>query len=462
MNSKASPSAPILLVDDEEQALRSYALNLRYHGLGNTMSCSDSRRVPALLDEQPFSLVLLDLCMPHIPGEELLALIQEKHPTLPAIVITGLNEVDVAVRCMRAGSTDFLVKPVDRERLLQAVQIALDRGAPQMLEDDALGPDGHSFIVRDPAMKRIQATIRAVAPTGAPVLIVGETGAGKELVARAIHEASGSKGRLVAVNTGGLDDMLFADTLFGHGKGAFTSANGTRGGLVEAAADGTLFLDEIGDMALASQLKLLRLLQEKEYYPLGSDSPRPCRARIIAATNLDLKELTDPKRFRRDLFFRLRTHLLRIPPLRERTSDIPALVEHFLALHARELGRPYQPPSATLLETLRGYRFPGNVRELKAMLQNAVALQDKAGGLEAAVNDWLRGGTSEATTKSHSLPEDSCMVWSPGEFPTLKQAQERMIAEALRRAGGKQSEAARLLGITRQALNQRLQRARQE
>ena len=168
MSQKITPSAPILLVDDEEQALQSYALNLRYPGLGNTVSCSDSRRVPALLAEQPYSLVMLDLCMPHMPGEELLHLIQDKYPTLPTIVITGLNEVDVAVRCMRAGSTDFLVKPVDRNRLLQAVREALGKATPEEAAPPPVEEDeaGHCVIVRDPAMLQVRQAIRAVAATG--------------------------------------------------------------------------------------------------------------------------------------------------------------------------------------------------------------------------------------------------------------------------------------------------------
>ncbi|TVM16395.1 sigma-54-dependent Fis family transcriptional regulator [Oceanidesulfovibrio indonesiensis] len=488
-----NPAAPILLVDDEEQALRSYDLNLRYHGYTNTVRCQDSREAPAMLENQEFSLVVLDLCMPHVSGEELLEVIRRVQPSLPSIVVTGHNEVETAVRCMRAGALNFLLKPVDRQRLLEAVDNALNQAAVDA-ESEAGIPggnapdtedsewDGDGLVIADPAMQEVRKRLKAFAVTEAPALILGETGVGKELAARAIHTMSGRSGRFVALNAAGLDDVFFADTLFGHEKGAYTNAQGSRTGLVDAAAGGSLFLDEIGDLSFASQLKLLRLIQEKEYYPLGSDKSRPLRARIIAATNKTLPELMDPACFRRDLFFRLRTHLVQIPPLRERPQDIPILVRHFLKRAAAELGMAQPRITPDFLALLAQHHFPGNVRELESMLYNALAVQRAETQEEAdstvrrvlddkAVLEWMHfqqetplsvASTGGATANGNgasgvNLGRDLSL----GEgFPTLREAQERVIEEAMRRCDGNQSAAARLLGISRQALNRRLNTTR--
>ncbi len=488
-----SPAAPILLVDDEEQALRSYDLNLRYHGYTNTVRCLDSREAPAMLENQSFSLIVLDLCMPHVSGEELLDTIRRVQPSLPAIVVTGHNEVETAVRCMRAGALNFLLKPVDRQRLLEAVDNALGQTAEDAQSDtqipgsyasdtDDPGLEDDGLVVADPAMHAVRKRLRAFAVTEAPALILGETGVGKELAARAIHTMSGRPGRFVALNAAGLDDAFFADTLFGHEKGAYTNAQGSRTGLVDAAAGGSLFLDEIGDLSFASQLKLLRLIQEKEYYPLGSDKPRPLRARIIAATNKTLPELMDPACFRRDLFFRLRTHLVQIPPLRERPQDIPILARHFLKRAAAELGMVPPRIMPDFLALLAQHQFPGNVRELESMLYNALAVQRAETAEEAdselrrvlddkAVLEWMhfqQGTPLAVASSSGAAGEGNGMSGvnlgrdlSSGEvFPTLKEAQERVIEEAMRRCDGNQSAAARLLGISRQALNRRLNTVR--
>lgn len=334
------------------------------------------------------------------------------------------------------------------------------------------------LIAADPSMLAVRKRLRAIAVTEAPALILGETGVGKELAAHAVHALSGRPGRFVALNAAGLDDAFFADTLFGHSKGAFTNAQSARTGLIDAAAEGSLFLDEIGDLSFASQLKLLRLIQEREYYPLGSDTPRPLRARIIAATNRTVAELMDPATFRRDLFFRLRTHMALIPPLRERPQDIPVLARHFLRRAAEELGAPPFHVSQDFLELLSRYHFPGNVRELEAMLYNALALQhaelreSRSDAADAppqplradAVEEWMAmlppAADAEAASEAGfrlgaSLPPEPA-------FPTLKQAQDRVIQEALRRCENNQAQAARLLGISRQALNRRLNASRKE
>lgn len=298
-----------------------------------------------------------------------------------------------------------------------------------------------------------------IAPSNQPILIYGETGTGKELVARAVHMVSGLSGNFVAVNSAGLDDQMFSDALFGHRKGAFTGADQERAGLIGTAAEGTLFLDEIGDLQETSQIKLLRLLQEQEYYPVGSDIPRKSRARIIAATNRDPRELVADGAFRGDLFYRLCTHQIDLPPLRERLEDLPLLVEHFMvkASSIFHKAKPVHPSG--LLPLLSAYRFPGNVRELEAMVFDAVARHD--GGLLSLETFSSRiepHGAHGAAAVTNALPGSAVVVGHDGSFPTLKQAEAILIAEALRRSGNNQGAAASLLGISRQALNKRLNR----
>jgi DNA-binding NtrC family response regulator len=312
-----------------------------------------------------------------------------------------------------------------------------------------------AFTTRNAAMKGLFGYLEAVGPTNQPVLITGETGVGKELVARALHELSGRSGAFVAVNSAGLDDLMFADTLFGHRKGAFTGADQLREGMITRAADGTLFLDEIGDLNPASQIKLLRLLQEGEYYPLGSDAPLRNRARIVVATNCGLEEMIAAGAFRKDLYYRLCAHKVHIPPLRTRAEDIPLLLETFLEEAAASLQKkkPGYPPE--LVTYLGSYHFPGNIRELRAMIFDAVT-RHQGGQLsmatfrEAIGREILPGATLDT-----SGAEEQFLNLS-GKFPTLKELEQSLIAAAVRRSSGNQRTAAELLGISRQALNQRL------
>jgi DNA-binding NtrC family response regulator len=287
-------------------------------------------------------------------------------------------------------------------------------------------------------------------------LITGETGVGKELVARAVHRLSGRDGDFVAVNVAGLDDLMFSDTLFGHKRGAFTGAEQTRQGMVARASSGTLFLDEIGDLNPASQVKLLRLLQEAEFYPLGSDAAVVSRARIIVATNLDLGRMIEEGRFRRDLFYRLNVHQVRIPSLRERSDDIPLLLEFFLDEAARTFSKrkPAYPPE--LLSYLSGYHFPGNVRELQALVYDAVA-RHQGGVLSLAVfREAIGRGTSSGSNLAVGSGRPGLHLGPADRFPTLQEAEEFLVTEALDRADGNQGAAASLLGISRHALNKRL------
>ena len=328
-----------MLVDDEQQILINYASILRSGGFNNVISCSDSSRLMALISRKGAEIILLDLSMPHISGDELLPQIIHDFPEIPVVVVTGNDNLENAVQCIKGGAFDYLTKPLNKERLLTTVKQAItfrDLNRENLLLKDRFLTDQLEYpqvfapiVTNNRAIKSIFKYVEAIAKTSQPVLITGETGVGKELLVKALHETSQRKGSLVSVNVAGLDDNTFSDTLFGHKKGAFTGANKNRKGIVEQAVNGTLFLDEIGDLSEISQVKLLRLLQEREYFPLGVDQPKSMYARMVVATNQELNVLQKSGKFRKDLYFRLCAHHIHIPPLRERLDDLPLLLDSF-------------------------------------------------------------------------------------------------------------------------------------
>ncbi len=469
------PSLPVLLVDDEEQFLLSASATLLADGVNNVLPCQDSREVMDLLSEQDFSVIALDMNMPHLSGFELLPTIVQDFPDIPVIIITGLNEVDMAVDCMKCGATDYITKPTDDTRLVTAMRHAIEiremRSENALLKQYLLSdrlehPEAFSNIItRSDTMRSIFQYVEAIARTFMPVLITGETGVGKELIARAIHDLSDRKGEFVPVNVAGVDDTLFSDTLFGHERGSFTGADRDRRGLIEQASSGTLFLDEIGDLSRESQVKLLRLVQEGKYYPIGSDVSRLSDARIVVATNKDITSMQEKDEFRKDLYYRLRTHHIHIPPLRDRKEDIPLLIEHFLEKSATELGKKKPTPPRELPTLLSTYHFPGNVRELEGMIFDAVSrhesgvlsmesLRAKLGYRQTPQKAMRTEGLGKAT-----LAEDRKILFAE-QLPTLKEAEQMLIDEALERSDGNRTIAAQLLGLSRRALSNRLSRAK--
>jgi len=298
--------------------------------------------------------------------------------------------------------------------------------------------------------------IESIAPSSQPILITGETGVGKELIARSIHTLSKLKGRFQAVNVAGLDDNVFSDTLFGHIKGAFTGADQDRRGLIERAVGGTLFLDEIGDLNPASQVKLLRLLQEGEYLPLGQDEVEQTDVRIVASTNEDLWSLQRKDKFRKDLNFRLRTHHIHMPPLRERKDDIPLLVRHFLEKSANALKKKVPTPPKELFELLATYSFPGNVRELESMIHDAVSIHSAKMLSLDSFKLHITRAQENLKEITEMKPEFPLPVTFGEKLPTIKQATQMLVTEAMRRANGNQTLAANMLGISRQALSKRI------
>lgn len=465
MNGTLYPSLPVLMVDDEAQALDSFETALLLASINNIIRCQDSREVMPLLSSREIEVMLLDLSMPHISGEELLSLVTKDFPEVPIIIITGSNDVETAVACMKSGAFDYMVKPVEKSRLISGVKRAIELRELQrenrllkarVLSGEMEHPEAFSEIITDSeAMRSIFQYIEAISNTPQPVLITGETGVGKELVARAIHRLSNRKGDFVPVNVAGLDDNIFADTLFGHKKGAFTGADQPRSGMIEQASGGTLFLDEIGDLNPASQVKLLRLLQDGEFFPLGSDIVKHSDARVVVATNQNLQALQESGKFRKDLYYRLRAHHIHIPPLRDRYEDLPVLVNHFLEKASKTLGKEKPAPPAELSSLLAAYPFPGNIRELESMIFDAVtSCKTERLPLEP-FRSYLRQDESVIQTQATGQPDAASTLKE--KIETISHMTEKqMIIDALNKTNQNRTKAAKLLGISRRTLQNKI------
>lgn len=461
------PSMPILLVDDEAQWLESFSFTLEYNaGINNVVCCQQSDQVMNLLQQQEVSMIILDMTMPPPTGEDLLPQITQNYPEVPVVVLSGLNQLDTAVKCMKLGASDYFTKTTEINHLVAGLKRLLHQNELQrelkILKNGILtagleNPEVFENIITcSPGMNSVFKYLEAVSSSSEPVLITGESGAGKELIAKAIHQLSTPEGPWVAVNVAGLDDNAFSDTLFGHVRGAFTGAERNREGMIAKANGGVVFLDEIGDLPLTAQIKLLRLLQEQEYYPLGSDTPRRVTARIVCATNCDLVQKQSEGSFRKDLYYRLCTHMVDLPPLRERREDIPLLLNYFLKLAAEGMEKrvPTCPPQLTML--LNTYHFPGNVREFRAMVFDALS-QYTQGILSMEVFRNAIGHSEQCNSVIVTEPEVEVTSF-PEKLPTLESVACQLIDEAMERAQGNQSIAARMLGISQPALSRRLKK----
>lgn len=447
----------ILIVDDKEDVLRGLKLMLRTHNFLSVHTISAADKVMAFIHENRPSIVLLDLHMPKVNGIELLTSIKEHYNQITVIIITADEQVDVAIECVRAGAYDYFVKPVDQLRLIQSIN-SIPRQAPLQLTNSAPEENNtlkieapfKNIITQNKVMIRLFSYIKAISSSTRPILILGDTGTGKELFAQAIHDIRIKTAKpMVTVNVAGLDDTTFSDTLFGHTKGAYTGATHTRDGLIKKAQESSLFLDEIGDLEKISQIKLLRLLQNGSYYPLGSDSEHFNKSQLIAATNQNLDELISEGRFRRDLYHRLQVHVVKIPTLAERADDIPLLSEYLVNKISIELNKT--PPSipTNIIDTLQNYHFPGNIRELETILYNAVILSTKVLSLQPI---------EQALSNNKSSNEYLDMLSQLPKLPTINDITSGLIDEAMKRTNENVIQASNLLGITRQALYKRLQR----
>lgn len=469
LNEQLYPEYPVLLIDDEKHILRSYELALQSAGINNIISCDNGLSGREIVKNRNIELIILDMMMPEIPGDRLLDEFTAEYPDIPVIMVTCVNSLEKAVECMHHGAAEYLVKPVDVDKLLDKIQKYMNIRAMQRenrrlrssLIESSKHKSSKSFTPIITASEYMHGLFRycsAIAVSKQPVLITGETGAGKELFARALHEESKCKGELVTVNIAGLDDNMISDTLFGHKKGAFTGAVNDRPGVLEKASDGTLFIDEIGDLNISSQIKLLRLLQEREYQPLGSDQVKISTARIILATHRDLQGLQHDRKFRKDLYYRIATHHIEIPPLRDRKDDIILLLDHFVDKAARALNKKKPAYPDELITLLKSYHFPGNIRELESMVFDAVSRHESKTLSTRVFSSHMKRNTKHSAATHEGGESFEACLSGIEVLPQLKELDKALIKEALRRSNGNQSVAAGLLGITPQALSSRLKR----
>lgn len=445
----------ILIVEDEDKLRRVLSLHLQGEGFETDEARTAEEALP-LADRA--GLVLTDLRLPTVDGLTLMERLRLTAPATPVVVMTAYGSVEVAVEAMKRGAADFLPKPFSLDHLMTVVRKVMEvktlREENVRLKEEL----GHRYafdniIGRGAKMREILASVERVAPTRTTVLLCGESGVGKDLIARAVHfHSPRAKHPFVKINCTAIPENLMESELFGYEKGAFTGAAQSKPGKFEQADTGTVFLDEIGDVPPSIQVKLLRVLQEREFERLGSNKTKSIDVRVIAATNVDLQRAIEEGNFREDLYYRLNVFPMTIPPLRERREDVPFLAEHFLERFAAQQGRARLRLSAEAQSKLVQYDWPGNVRELENVIERALVL---AGG-DVLREDDIR---LDHAPRRGSGNGGAAMVNGDGFLPegvSLDQHEQQLIREALRRSGGNKSQAARLLGLSRNALRYRL------
>ncbi|MBZ5525350.1 MAG: sigma-54 dependent transcriptional regulator [Acidobacteriia bacterium] len=441
----------ILIVEDEPKMRRLLEISLGEDG-HNVTAVPDAETGLRFLQREPVDLVLTDLKLPGMGGLEFLQEARRINALVPMVVMTAYGSVETAVEAMKAGAGDYVLKPFSMAEMKLVIAKELDvqrvRDENRSLRE-ALGQRYHyqNIVARSAKMQEVLALVERVAPTNATVLIGGESGVGKDLIARAIHQNSRrSAGPFIKINSTAIPDTLFESELFGFEKGAFTGANAGKPGKFELADKGSLFLDEIGDVPAPIQVKLLRVLQEREFERLGGTKTIKVDVRLIAATNKDLRAALEQGTFREDLYYRLNVVPIDIPPLRERKEDIPDLARYFLDRFTRDNGKRVESITPAAINKLMDYHWPGNVRQLENTIERAVALA--TGKIIDAGDLYLdTGGLKQAANApAPLLPEGM----------TLEQWEDEIIQEALRRAHGNKSQAARMLGLSRNALRYRL------
>lgn len=441
-------SARILVVDDDASIRETFTDHLTGLGHKVTAASNATEGLAALLNFEP-GLIITDVRMPGLSGLELLEQIRTARPDLDVIVITAHEDMNTAIAAMKAGAYDYLVKPLDLDQIDLVVERCLRdrtlRAQAKRLVAEAAEPfELKRLVGRHPSMIATYKLIGQVADSRTPVLIRGETGTGKELIARAIHFNSASAGEpFVALNCTAVAETLLESELFGHVRGAFTGAVSERRGRFELAGRGTLFLDEIGDTSPAFQAKLLRVLQEHEFYPVGGERPRRTEARIVTATNRDIEMLVKQGRFREDLYYRLRVVEIRVPPLRERTEDIPLLARHFVERIAGEMHLGRVAVSDPALAALTNYDWPGNVRELENTLNRAIVL----------VRGGIIGLEHLVLGASLTAPDPSAV-----DGDSLEAAECAQVRRVLAKVHGHKRQACQLLGISRPTLDRLIEK----
>jgi DNA-binding NtrC family response regulator len=445
----------LLIIDDEPSIRESLETLLTLEGFDVTLA-PDGVQGLEVLSHDTFDLLLLDLALPGESGIDLLPRITGMHPELPVIMITAFGTVGNVVDAIRAGAENFVQKPWDNEKLLADIRTAIARhkAEAEVIQLKRVLKQRYNFeniIGKSDPMLRLFDTVAQVAPSRSTVLIQGESGTGKELIAKAIHQNSPRRDKpFIPVNTGAVPSDLLESTLFGHVKGAFTSAVNAKKGLFEVANGGTLFLDEIGTMSMDMQAKILRVLQDKRFMHLGGTSEIQVDVRIVAATNVNLQQAVRDGRFREDLFYRLNVICLELPPLRQRREDVPLLAQHFLNFYAAENGT--EPPSLTpeALRILMDYEWPGNVRELENAMERGVVLSTTRTITPELLPSQLTGSTYSAALLAHR-PDASL-------FDVMEEIERRIIADRLERCHWNQTEAAEYFKIPLSTLNQKIKR----
>ena len=441
----------ILVVEDENIARRNLEHILKKEGY-EVITADSGAKALDLLRRRDFDLILTDLKMEKVDGMQVLEKTRELHPYTEVIMITGYATVDSAVAAMKEGAYHYIAKPYRIDEIRQIVRQALMKRRLQLenlaLKDSLKKAQPVPFIVgKSKAITQVLKTIQQISSSDTNVLIYGESGTGKELVAKAIHHLSArSEKRYVAFNCGSFTEDLMANELFGHEKGAFTGAVQKKNGLLQTADGGTVFLDEIGDMPMSMQVKLLRVIQEKELLRVGGVDPLLVDVRFIAATHRDLQEAVQKKFFRQDLYYRLNVIALRLPPLTERVDDIPLLVNHFLARKSRAMQKGIDAIQPEAIDLLCRYSWPGNVRELENIMERAVALVNGPMIRVADLPDYIHNVTIE--TYRHT----------PSDIPTLEDQEKRYIQWVLEKNGGNKTKAAKIMGIDRVSLWRKLKR----
>jgi DNA-binding NtrC family response regulator len=451
-----SESLPRILIIDDEAAIReSLETLLSLEGYA-VDSVENGELGLERIAEQPFDLVLLDLALPGRNGIEILASLREREATLPVIMITAFGTVDNVVDAIRGGAQNFVQKPWDNEKLLADIRAAIARyrAEEENVQLKRAFRQRYNFpniVGKSDVMLRIFDLVAQVAPTRSTVLIQGESGTGKELIAKALHANSTRKDKpFVPVNTGAMPTDLLESTLFGHVKGAFTSAIAAKKGLFEVANGGTLFLDEIATMGMDTQAKILRVLQDRRFMHLGGVQEIQVDVRIIAATNVNLQQAVREGKFREDLFYRLNVIAVELPPLRSRREDIPALAGHFLKFYAEENGLPVRNIAPEAMRALVDYDWPGNVRELENVIERGVVLSSGTTIGVDLLPGHLTGSSYSSSLLEHS-PDASL-------FDIMEDIERRIIIDKLERCNGNQTEAAEQFRIPLSTLNQKIKR----
>jgi DNA-binding NtrC family response regulator len=447
--------ARILVIDDEVAIRESLDVLLKNEGYTTRMA-GDGVEGLRILDQESFDLVLLDLALPGQSGLELLPQIKERYPELPIIMITAYGTVDNVIEAIRAGAENFIQKPWDNEKLLADIRsaVARHRAEEENLQLKRTLRQRYNFsniVGKSEIMLKVFDLVAQVAPSRSTILIQGESGTGKEMIAKAIHANSPRKDKpFVPINTGAMPSELLESTLFGHVKGAFTSAIASKKGLFEVANGGTLFMDEIATMGMDTQAKILRVLQDRRFMHLGGVQEIQVDVRIIAATNVDLQKEVREGRFREDLYYRLNVICVDLPPLRARREDIPLLAQHFLDFYANENGLSPRKLSSDALRALVDYAWPGNVRELENAIERSVVLSSG----QVIGSDLLPGHINGRSF------QDALLEHNPNAslFDILEDIERRIILEKLERCNGNQTDAAEQFHIPLSTLNQKIKR----